>query len=84
MDKEEGVSDLYAESPWLPRVNVTLERDHLVATRCQSYSPLISPWVVKNQPTRKPIRSTSDEFTGSNWKTNDLSFKSPVGVHFDF
>ena len=78
MDKEEDVSNLYSESPWLPRVNVTLERDSLVATRCQSYSPLISPWVVKNRVIRKPIRSTSSEFTSSNWKSDELSFKSPV------
>ena len=72
--KREDSPDLISESPWLPRVNVAQERDAL-ATRCQSYSPVASPWVVKNN--HKPLIRSNSNFL-QNWQHEELSFKSPV------
>jgi len=60
-----------SKSPWEPRVDVSDERDAL-AKRCQSYSPIVSPWAVKS---RLPSRSISTDFYQSD---KVFSFKSPA------
>ncbi|CAG5087856.1 Oidioi.mRNA.OKI2018_I69.PAR.g11649.t1.cds [Oikopleura dioica] len=61
-----------SKSPWQPRVNVSDEQDAL-AKRCQSYSPIVSPWAIQS---RLPSRSISTDFPQSSDKV--FSFKSPA------
>ena len=68
---DEDCSELYQESPWRPRVNISSERDAM-AKKCQSYSPLVSPWVV---PQKQKIRNLKSDY---DWKSDKMSFKSPV------
>ena len=60
-----------SKSPWQPRVDLSDERDAL-AKRCQSYSPIVSPWAIKS---RLPLRSISTDFSQSD---KIFSFKSPA------
>ena len=45
--KKVPLEHVFSESPWQPRINVELERQNL-ASKCQSFSSLMSPWVTKD------------------------------------
>ena len=64
----EQLEQVYSDSPWQQRVDLELERQSL-ASKCQSFSSLISPWA---------IGSVTERTVPSQIHTFRSPLKSPV------